>query len=44
VTQPGDIINSTATMAYGLAMTNPLGAVEFGGVDVDYDSATLRYS
>lgn len=44
VVEPGDIINSTATMSYGVAMTNPLGAVEFGGIDVDYASVTQRYS
>jgi hypothetical protein len=43
VTHPGDIINGSATMSYGLAMTNPLGAVEFSGIDVDYDAVTTRY-
>jgi hypothetical protein len=30
-TEPGEILNATATMSYGLAMVNPLGAVHFKG-------------
>lgn len=43
VQHPGDIINGSATMSYGVAMTNPLAAVEFSGVDVDWDAVTTRY-
>lgn len=43
VAQPGDILNGSATMSFGVANTNPLAMVEFGGVDIDYDAATTRY-
>jgi hypothetical protein len=42
-TEPGDILNGSATMSFGVANTNPLGMVEYGGVDVDYQSVTQRY-
>lgn len=44
VTHPGDIINGSATMSYGVACTNPLAMVEFSGVDVDWTTAMNRYS
>lgn len=42
-TEPGDILNGSATMSFGVANTNPLGMVEYGGVDVNYDAVTQRY-
>lgn len=43
VTHPGDIINGSATMSYGVANTNPLAMVEFSGVDVDWASTQTKY-
>lgn len=43
VMQPGDIINGSATLDYGLANTNPLAMVEFSGVDVDWEESQTRY-
>jgi hypothetical protein len=43
VMHPGDIINGSATMSYGLANTNPLAMVEFQGVDVDWTATQTRY-
>lgn len=43
VVQPGDIINGSATMSYGIACTNPLAMVEFDGVDVEWEATQTRY-
>ena len=43
VLHPGDIINGSATLDYGVANTNPLAMVEFQGVDVDWTSSQTRY-
>ena len=43
VQHPGDIINGSATMSYGVANTNPLAMVEFEGVDVDWTTSQTRY-
>lgn len=42
--EPGDILNGSATMSYGVACTNPLAMVEFDGVDVDWADASTRYN
>ncbi len=34
--EPGQIINSHATMDFGVSMTNPLGAVHFEGTSTNY--------
>lgn len=43
VQHPGDLINGSATMSYGMACTNPLAMVEFSGVDVDWATVSTRY-
>ena len=35
-TEPGEIINSSATMSFGVSMTNPLAAVHFSGDNTNY--------
>jgi hypothetical protein len=43
IMQPGDIINGSGTMDYGIANTNPLAMLEFEGVDIDWTTSQTRY-
>jgi hypothetical protein len=43
VSLPGDLLNGSGTMSFGVACTNPLAMVEFSGVDVDWDATQTRY-
>lgn len=43
VMHPGDLLNGSATMSFGVACTNPLGMLEFDGVEVEWDDVSTRY-